>query len=122
MSAISSIVSAALFAPFVSILSAVILSAMQRGTEYITLIATQPQKGHLRTLRPYFKNVNMFLERLLPSENVNAKGPDMKVTLLTVLLMTLIICVIALIFEQAPKTDNKVYKVVSNKKSNDKSD
>jgi hypothetical protein len=60
----SNIFSAALLAPLVTILGAISLSALQRTLEWVTSIAQNPQKGWLRTLRPYMKNLDIIIERV----------------------------------------------------------
>jgi hypothetical protein len=62
----------------------------------------------LKTLRPYFKNVNVFLERVMG-------GKQFTVSSTTILLMAVAILLICLLLENAAKP--KTVKLVSNDKS-----
>eukprot|EP01036_Dinobryon_divergens_P029118 gene29117-38179_t len=85
-----------MLAPLVAILSAVSLSSLQRGIEWISAIAKTPQKGYLRQLRPYAKSLDVIIERIL-------SGSKFTVSTTNILLMSLAILLLVLILENAEK-------------------
>lgn len=64
MPAFSNLLTSVILSPFLIVFSALSLTSFQRATEYITTVAKSPQKGYMRTIKPYFKYVDTLLERL----------------------------------------------------------
>lgn len=107
----NNILTGAILAPLLAILSALSLTSLQRGLEYISHLAKTPQKGVLRDLKPYIKQVDTVLERIFA-------GQKFSVTTTNILLMAVVILLLALLLEGSEKP--KKVQVV--KKAAEKSD
>lgn len=93
---VSNIMTSILMAPFVTIMAAVPLAMIQRGMEWITFIAKNPQKGNLKVARPYIQQLDKILERIL-------SGNKFTINSTNILLMGVIVCLLALMLQkQAP--------------------
>lgn len=88
----SNFLSSIILAPFVLIMSAVSLSTLQRGLDWITRVATTPQSGTIRKIKPYVKQVNAFFERILEGNRFTINSTD-------VVLMAIAILLLCLVFE-----------------------
>lgn len=100
---------AALIAPLLVILSALSLSVLQRGIEWVASIAHTPQAGMLRKMKPFIKKLDLVIVRIM-GEN------KFEVTTTEILLMGIVIVVLVSVFENADRP--KV--VVANKKDKKK--
>ena len=100
---------AALIAPLLVILSALSLSVLQRGIEWVASIAHTPQAGMLRKMKPFIKKLDLVIVRIM-GEN------KFEVTTTEILLMAIVIVVLVSVFENADRP--KV--VVANKKDKKK--
>jgi len=103
----SNIFTAAVIAPFVTMLSAMVLATLQRGVEWVSSIAKNPQKGYLRQMRPYMKHLDSFIERILG-------GNKFTVSATNILLMTIAVLLLVLILEHAEQP-KRVVRVVNKK-------
>jgi hypothetical protein len=62
----SNLFTSVIVAPFVVVMSAVSLSALQRAMEWISSIAKGNNlKGWMKDVKPYAKNIDLFLERVM---------------------------------------------------------
>jgi len=100
---VSNLMTSILMAPFVTIMAAVPLAMIQRGMEWITFIAKNPQKGNLKTIRPYVQQFDKILERILAGNKFTINSTN-------ILLMGVIICLLALAMTKAQETVVKVQK------------
>jgi len=96
MPVFTNVLASAMLAPLVTILSGLSLSSLQRGLEWISAIAKNPQKGYLRQLRPYAKSLDTIIDRIL-------SGSKFTVSTTNILLMSIAILLLCLIFENAEK-------------------
>ena len=102
----NNILNAAILAPLVFLLSAVSLASVQRGFEWVAMIAKTPQKaGYLKDMRPYIKHLDTIIERIFGGNKFN-------ITTTNVLLMTIAVLLLALLMEggEKPKTVRVVTK------------
>lgn len=105
---------AGILAPLVAVLSGVSLSMLQRTLEWINVIATTPQKGFVRKLKPFVKKLDEILERVFA-------GGKFTVNATNILLMGILIALICLLLEGAEKPKRVVVvdkKPEAGKKSN----
>lgn len=73
-STFGNMVTSAVLAPFAILLSALSLSSLQRGLEWISSISKGNNvKGWMRDLKPYVKNVETILERITGGTSINSK-------------------------------------------------
>ena len=100
---VSNIMSSILMAPIVTIMAAIPLAMIQRGMEWISFIASNPQKGTLKTIRPYVKHFEKMLDRSLG-------GNKFTVTSTNILLMGIIVLLLTLIMTKSQETVVKVKK------------
>jgi len=107
----NNILTSAILAPLVTILSAISLVSLQRATEWVKSIATTPQKGHFRTIKPYMKQFDALLDRLLA-------GNKFDVTTTDLLLMAIVVLLLCLLFEtsEARNEKPKIMRPVASKK------
>mmetsp|Transcript_31399 Transcript_31399/g.65056 ORF Transcript_31399/g.65056 Transcript_31399/m.65056 type:complete len:116 (+) Transcript_31399:117-464(+) len=103
----SNIFNAAILAPLVVVLGALSLSTLQRSFEWISSIASNPQKGYLRKMRPYAKNLDVIIDRIMG-------GNKITVTTTHILLMAIAILLMCLLLEGSEKPKRVV--VVDKKK------
>lgn len=116
MPVVQNLLSAVIGAPVVTLLAALSLSVFQRSLEWIASIAENPQKGTMRQLKPYFKQANMIIERLLAGAGSGEKGGSkFAVDSTTIMLTAVVICLLCLLFENAGAEKPKVVRVVSKK-------
>jgi hypothetical protein len=92
----NNLLTAGILAPLVAVLSGVSLSMLQRTIEWINVIATTPQKGFVRKLKPFVKKVDEILERVFA-------GGKFTVNATNILLMGILIALICLLLEGAEK-------------------
>lgn len=71
------------------------------GMEWITYISKSPQKGHLKTIKPYIQHVDKFLERILG-------GNKFTITSTNILLMGIIVLLLTLIMTKSQETVVKI--------------
>jgi len=64
MSVASNVMTGVVAAPFLTILSALSLAALQRAIEWVHLLATTPQRGLARQLKPVVKRIDSIIERI----------------------------------------------------------
>lgn len=88
MPGVTSVMTSVLLAPLVVLMSSLSLVSLQRGVEWVQNISTTPQKGTLKTIKPYVKQLNVLLERILG----NLK---FEVTTTGILLMAIVVLLIA---------------------------
>lgn len=105
----SNLLTSVILAPVVTVLSALSLATVQRAMDWISSIAKTPQKGTLRQIKPFIKNVNMVMERIF-------KDNKFEPTATNILLTAIIILLLCSLLEGAEKP-KKV--VVVDKKRND---
>lgn len=105
----NNLLTSAILAPLITILSAISLASLQRALEWVTSIAKTPQKGYLRELKPYFKSLDTIIERIFA-------GQKFSVTTTNILLMGIIILLLAVLLEGSEKP-KKVVVVDKQKKS-----
>ena len=103
----SNLTLAAILAPIVTLLSALSLATFQRAIQWVASIATTPQKGTLRQIKPYMKTVNTIIDRIL-------QGAKIEVTTTTILLMAIVIVLLTFVLEGSEKPKN--YKIVEKPK------
>ena len=101
----SNIVNSIFIAPIVTLLSTLSLVSLQRGVEWVQSIAHTPQKGTMRTIKPYIKHIDVLLERTLG-------GVKFEVTTTDILLMAIVVLLIANLLENA---EHPVVKLESKK-------
>ena len=107
----NNILTAGILAPLLTVLSAVSLSMLQRSIEWVNVIATTPQKGFVRKIKPFVKKLDEILERVFA-------GGKFTVNATNILLMGILIALICLLLEGAEKPKRVV--VVENKKTDAK--
>ena len=102
----SSIMSSVLMAPGVTLISCLSLVSLQRGIEWVQSIAHTPQKGLKRQIKPYIKQIDQVLERVL-------NGVKFEFTTTDVLLMAIVVLLIAVLLEfgEARSTPTQVVGV-----------
>ena len=71
------------------------------GMEWIAYISKSPQKGHLKTIRPYVQQLDKFLERILG-------GAKFTITSTNILLMGVIVLLLTLIMTKSQETIVKI--------------
>mmetsp|Transcript_2346 Transcript_2346/g.1684 ORF Transcript_2346/g.1684 Transcript_2346/m.1684 type:complete len:116 (+) Transcript_2346:66-413(+) len=103
----TNIFAAAAVAPFLAILSAVVLATLQRSLDWVTYIAKNPQKGTLKQIKPFVKQLDVFFERIFA-------GNKFSISTTNILLMMVSILLLVLIFEGAEKPKN--VRVVTTRK------
>jgi hypothetical protein len=104
----NNLVTSALLAPLVTVLAAVSLATVQRGIEWVTSIAKNPQRGALKQIRPMMKHLDTIIERILG-------GSKFTVSTTNILLMTIAILLFCMILEANEKP--KTMRLVEKKKS-----
>jgi hypothetical protein len=103
----SNIFAAAVLAPFITVLSAIVLATLQRALDWVTFIAKNPQKGTLKQIKPFVKQIDTFFERILA-------GNKFSVSTTNILLMMIAILLLVLILEASEKP--KSVRVVTTKR------
>eukprot|EP01033_Poteriospumella_lacustris_P003118 gene3118-2291_t len=106
----TNIFAAAVMAPFITVMSAVVLATLQRAIDWVAFIAKTPQKGTLKQIKPFMKQADVFLERIFA-------GNKFTVTTTNILLMMVAILLLVLILEGAEKPKN--VRVVTTKREKD---
>lgn len=93
-------------APGVTLISCLSLVSLQRGIEWVQSIAHTPQKGLKRQIKPYIKQIDQVLERVL-------NGVKFEFTTTDVLLMAIVVLLIAVLLEfgEARSTPTQVVGV-----------
>lgn len=103
MSAASNLLSSVILAPAVTLLAGLALSVVQRGFEWVSTIAKTPQKGALRQIKPYVKQLDAFLERLLGGNKFTVNTTNM-------LLMAIVIVLIAILLATGENKEKQLKK------------
>eukprot|EP01039_Chlorochromonas_danica_P000592 gene592-637_t len=108
MAIASNLLTSTILAPLVVILSSISLATLQRGLEWVNTIASTPQKGFLRQIKPALKVIDAFVDRILG-------GGKFSITPTNILLMAVIITLLCLLLEGNEKP--KRVAIVDRKKS-----
>mmetsp|Transcript_23501 Transcript_23501/g.21373 ORF Transcript_23501/g.21373 Transcript_23501/m.21373 type:complete len:119 (-) Transcript_23501:32-388(-) len=98
-----SIIIAVVTGPLIAVLSGISLVNLQRGLEAISSIAKTPQKGVLRQLKPYFKQLDLILDNAFG-------GSKFTISPTNILLMGVIILLLALLLENSEKPKEVVVR------------
>ena len=91
---------AIVLAPMCTFLSAISLVLIQRATDFVKLVATTPQRGFYRQIKPFMKSLNTLIERTMGEE-------PFKINSTTILLMTIAVLLLVGLLEGAEREHSR---------------
>mmetsp|Transcript_21401 Transcript_21401/g.21525 ORF Transcript_21401/g.21525 Transcript_21401/m.21525 type:complete len:114 (+) Transcript_21401:121-462(+) len=86
----SNILTSMIMAPFLTVMSAISLATLQRALDWVTTTSKTPQKGFLRQIKPFLKNIDAFFERIMAGNKITVNTTN-------ILLMTIVVAILVLV-------------------------